>query len=171
MRELLLLRHAKSAWDQPGRDDHERDLAPRGIQAAQAMGELIRREQLQPELVLCSTATRARRTLELAAAAWSDPPPVRHLRTLYLAAPGRMIEIVRRQAAGVGRLMLVGHNPGMGTLALRLLRERAGREAELLGEKFPTGAIAQIAFAAEGWGGIGEASGTLLAFHRPRDLD
>jgi phosphohistidine phosphatase len=169
MRDLLLLRHAKSAWDVPDLDDHDRDLAPRGVAAAGLIGDLLARERLVPDLVLCSTALRARATLDFAAARWPARPPVRHLRTLYLAAPGRMLEIARRQDDTVARLMLVGHNPGMGTLALRLLPH--DEDAAALGEKFPTGALARISFPAARWADVAFGTGELLAFHRPRDLD
>ena len=68
MRELLLLRHAKSSWDQPGMADHERDLDPRGLAAARRMGALLRERNLIPDLVLCSTARRTVHTWQLASA-------------------------------------------------------------------------------------------------------
>ena len=110
MRELLLLRHAKSNRDEPAAGDHERDLARRGERAAPQVGRLLRAEGLVPDLALCSTATRAKRTWELAAAELGREVPVRYLRTLYLAPPSRLLVTVRQQASDVGRLLLVGHN-------------------------------------------------------------
>ncbi len=172
MRELLLFRHAKALQGQPAALDHERDLAPRGRRSARRMGQLLQDEGCLPSLVLCSTARRTVRTLELAAEAWTAEPAVRYLKTLYLAPPDRLLQAVRRQAADAVRLMLVGHNPGLQRLAVVLLAE--GEETApttRLTEKFPTGAIARIAFDTDAWSGLRPASGRLVAFWRPRDLE
>ncbi|RME97730.1 MAG: histidine phosphatase family protein, partial [Alphaproteobacteria bacterium] len=89
---LSLLRHAKSAWDTPIRSDFERPLARRGIKAARRIGVHVEREGLVPELVLCSSALRARETIELAAEAWEKQPEIRYLDRLYHAAPGVMLD-------------------------------------------------------------------------------
>jgi len=170
MLELLLFRHAKSRWDQPGAEDHDRDLAPRGEAAAPRMGALIASEKLLPDAVLCSTARRAARTWQLAASELESPPPVIHLRELYLAAPGALLEAVRRHGGPARRLLLVGHNPGLHALALELagagdpdLRDRSA-------EKFPTAALARLAFDGTRWRDLALRSGTLLGYWRPRDL-
>src|SRR3712207_852951 len=116
MLELLLLRHAKSRWDRPEDEDHERDLAPRGLEAAARIGRLIQEQNLIPELALCSTATRARRTWALAAAAIGWEIRTRYIRELYLAAPDEILGLIRQQE-GPKRLLLVGHNPGLHELA------------------------------------------------------
>src|SRR5437868_8884110 len=64
VRHLYLMRHAKSSWDDPGVDDHDRPLAPRGKQAMKLMARRLRKEGVHPDLVLCSSAKRARQTLE-----------------------------------------------------------------------------------------------------------
>jgi len=170
MRELLLLRHAKSAWDVPGLDDHDRDLAPRGVEAVPRMGRLIEDEGWRPDLVLCSTATRARRTLDLAMGEFAVAPEVKHLKSLYLASPGQLLAVIRRQADDTGRLLLVGHNPGMETLARRLVRASSTKPLRRLERKFPTAALARIGFDADHWSDIEEGQGDLLAFIRPKDL-
>src|SRR5512135_47045 len=63
-KRLFVLRHAKSSWDDPGLDDHERPLAPRGRRAVKSLGEYLRKHQIQPSQVLCSPARRTRETLE-----------------------------------------------------------------------------------------------------------
>jgi phosphohistidine phosphatase len=172
MLELLLLRHAKSAWDEPGVGDHERDLAPRGLRAAPRVGRLMREEGLVPDLALCSTATRARRTWELVAAELGREVPVQHLRGLYLAPPARMLDAVRRQDAGTARrIVLVGHDPGMHALAARLAGVGDPALVQLVREKFPTGALARFGLpeGQGGWRAAGEPC-ELLGFWRPRDL-
>jgi phosphohistidine phosphatase len=117
---------------------------------------------------LCSTATRARRTWELVRAALAKAPETSYLDELYLAPPGRMLQLVRQHGKGAKRLLLVGHNPGMQALALRLARVGDASLRRALAEKFPTGALARLSFEAEKWKEL--ESGRLLNFWRPRDL-
>ena len=170
MLELLLLRHAKSRWDEPGAQDHDRDLAPRGELAATRMGRLIRNQGLRPELVLCSTARRAVHTWRLVEAELGDLPPLHYDDRLYLALPDRMIEVLAERGAGTGRILLVGHDPGMHSLAVRLATtgDRAWRAA--LAAKFPSGALALFAFVAHDWADLATQGGELRGFWRPREL-
>ncbi|MCS6780687.1 MAG: histidine phosphatase family protein [Geminicoccaceae bacterium] len=172
MRELLLLRHAKSAWDVPGLDDHARDLAPRGKKAAKKMGALLAEKDLLPDLVLCSTAKRAVRTLELVAEQLPRPLEVRCLDALYLASEEAMLKLVRAQDDAVRRLMLVGHDPGFHRLALELVGA-ADAEAIRTGlvQKFPTGALAHLALPIAHWAEIAPGKARLVAFYKPRELD
>lgn len=171
MLDLLLFRHAKSELGPPGQDDHERDLAARGEVAAPRMGRLLAEAGLVPDLVLCSTARRARRTWELASAVLDAAPPVSHLRSLYMAPPQHLLQTVHRQEPAVRRLMLVGHNPGLHGFALRLAgKGDEGRRTDLAA-KLPTAALVRIGFAADDWGSVAFGSGELLGFWRPRDLD
>jgi phosphohistidine phosphatase len=170
MLELLLFRHAKSRWDRPGAEDHDRDLAPRGEAAAPRMGALIASEKLQPDAVLCSTARRAARTWQLAAAELEPAPPVAHLRELYLAAPAALLELVRRRGGETRRLMLVGHNPGLHAFAVELAGAGDPDLRARLAEKYPTAALARLAFDGTRWRDLSPRSGTLLGLWRPRDL-
>ena len=171
MPELLLLRHAKSDWQDMSLDDHDRPLAPRGRRAAPRMGQYLHDRELEPDLVLCSTARRARETLELVLTALASKPQIRYLKTLYLAPPSRMIAVIRRQSPVCGRILLIAHNPGMQNLALELVR--SGRRAatgpeRALAEKYPTAALARFQVAA--WDSLGRKPAKLLDFVKPRDL-
>ena len=170
MLELLLLRHAKSRWDEPGVDDHDRDLAPRGLKAAQRMGELLAAEDLLPDLVLCSTARRAMHTWQLVATAAGAAPPVRFDSRLYLAAPATMIAVARESGGTAGRLMLVGHDPGMHQLAVALAARGDPSQRRHLAGKYPTGALARFEIQAERWADFHGEPTALLGFWRPRDL-
>jgi phosphohistidine phosphatase len=169
--DLLLLRHAKSSWDVPGIQDHDRDLAPRGEQAAPRMGRLLATLGLVPDRVLCSTARRAVRTWELAGAALEPAPEVIHRREVYMAAPGQLLEAIRRHGGTARRLMLIGHNPGLQALGVRLVGEGDAKLRARLAEKLPTAALARIGFAAARWDEVAWHRGRLLGFWRPRDLD
>lgn len=170
MRELLVLRHAKSRWDQPTVDDHDRTLAPRGLDAARTMGALIAEAGWLPERILCSTATRAKETLALAREHWPAEPPIptSELATLYLAAPSRILEIVRRQPDAVARIMLVGHNPGLQSFVSRLAGHGDKTQLRAIETKFPTAALALIALDVDSWRDVAWTIGRLVDFRVPR---
>jgi phosphohistidine phosphatase len=170
MLELLLLRHAKSRWDQPGVRDLDRDLAPRGEKAAPRIGRLMAAEGLLPDLVLCSPARRAMHTWQLVAAQLQASPEVRHDDGLYLAPPGRLIELLRREGGRRPRLLILGHNPGLQALAVKLVGEGKPALRAALAEKFPTAALARIGFEIAAWAELAPRSGRLLGYWRPRDL-
>lgn len=170
MPELLLLRHAKSGWDDPSLGDFERPLAPRGRRAAPVMARYMRERCLLPDLVLCSTAARACETWELVQPELGVDPPVRLLQALYLAGPARLLAVLTRVAPDTGRVLLIGHNPGLESLAARLARSGRPEDLRALEEKFPTAALARIAFDGP-WADLAESGGTLAGFVQPRDLE
>src|SRR4051794_15493439 len=110
-RQLLLLRHAKSSHDDPDLADHDRPLASRGRRAAAAMGRYMRGHDLRPALVLCSSAVRARKTLDGVADGLEASPELRIESELYEASPRGLLERLRRIDEAVPSAMLVGHNP------------------------------------------------------------
>jgi phosphohistidine phosphatase len=99
-RQLFLLRHAKSSWDEP-LAGHDRPLAPRGCKAAKRIGAHVRREQIRVALVLCSSARRARETLDLVA----PPGEVRIEHELYGATAAELLERLRRVPDDVDAVM------------------------------------------------------------------
>ena len=160
-RRLLLLRHAKSSWDDPSLADHDRPLAPRGRRAAKRMGAHLRDEQVEIALVLCSSATRARQTLERV----EPPGEVRIESSLYGAGAQQLLERVRRVSDEAESVMLVGHNPAMEDLTVLLTDADS-----LAGEKFPTGALATLTFSGS-WRQLGPGKARLESFVAPRKLD
>ena len=130
MKIVLLLRHAKSAWGQPGLDDHERPLNRRGERAAEAMAEHIVRNVPRPDLILCSTAVRTRQTLAPLVHRLTVPaPPIALERGLYLASADVLLERLRAITEEVGTVLLIGHNEGIGELAENLAG--SGRATDL----------------------------------------
>ena len=170
MRRLMLLRHAKSDWTRPGTRDHERALAPRGREAAPRIGAYMVHHGLTPDLVLCSTATRARQTWDLVAAAFSDAPPTVYEASLYEAGANALLDVVKQTKGGVHVLLLAGHNPGLHDLAQRLIAAGDTDARQRLSEKFPTGALAVIDFAVDDWRKLHPRSGRLDRFVVPRAL-
>ncbi|TMJ40502.1 MAG: hypothetical protein E6G89_08205 [Alphaproteobacteria bacterium] len=99
MLRLMLLRHAKSSWTDPGRDDHDRPLTPRGQKSAPLIGRFMRNQKLVPELVLCSPARRARETWKLASAELRSAPRLLLEDALYdFGNGGRILDMVRAKA-------------------------------------------------------------------------
>lgn len=170
MRHLLLLRHAKSAWDEPELADVDRPLAARGRKTAPLLAHWLDQQQLTPDLVLCSPARRVQETWELMRPVLGEGVPTKILRTLYLAGRSRLLAALRRTPEDVRTLLLIGHNPGLAGLALSL--SGVGREKALarMAKKFPTAGLAVISFDAEQWSTIGAGGGKLEAFVRPKDL-
>jgi phosphohistidine phosphatase len=167
-RRLYLLRHAKSSWKDERLADHDRPLAGRGKRAAKAIAGHLRKQGIEPELVLCSTATRARETLAGIRAVLGDGE-VRLERELYRAGPGVLLARLHAVPEAVGSVMVIGHNPGLEDLALLLARR--GSTVRELEAKFPTGALATLALRGSDWAGLDRASADLIAFVRPRDLE
>jgi phosphohistidine phosphatase len=120
-RRLYLLRHAKSSWKDEGLADHDRPLARRGRRAAKAMGRHLREQEVEPELVLCSTARRARETLEGVAASLG-PGAIRIEPGLYGAGPDGLLARLHGIAPPIGSVMVIGHNPALEQLVLLLAR-------------------------------------------------
>ena len=120
MKSLLLVRHAKSAWDDWSLADHDRPLAPRGRRAVPKVAAFMASEGLFPAIVLCSTAVRARQTWDLMAPAIGESAEVHYVPSLYGASPGTMIEVVAAHGDERSPVMLVAHNPGTEDLARAL---------------------------------------------------
>ena len=172
MKILLLLRHAKSSWKHPDLADFDRPLNKRGRKAAVRMGAFLAAEGLRPDGVLCSAARRAQDTWTLAAEALGDKVPTKTYRSLYLAAPARLLEVIRRQPADLDRLLLIGHNPGMASLIRRLAGPQSdARALARVTEKYPTAALAELHFAGETWSALAPGSARLRRCVIPSDLD
>ncbi|MCI0394718.1 MAG: histidine phosphatase family protein [Chloroflexi bacterium] len=162
MKTLLILRHAKSSWDNARLADHDRPLNKRGKEDAPRMGRLIRKEELIPDLIITSTAERALATAEAAAEASGYEGEIRRTRELYLAGPETYLAVLRKLPAGAQRVMVVGHNPGMEELVELLI----GRP-----ERMPTAALAQVELPVGQWGELDEETkGRLLNLWWPKEL-
>src|SRR5687768_9096046 len=158
VKTLLVLRHAKSSWDDAALDDHERPLNARGERDAPRIGQLAREEGLVPELIVSSDAVRAR----LTAAAMADATGGRILLDprLYHASAKDILAALRSVVEdNLETVMIVGHNPGLEELVAVLTGEL---------EHLPTAALAQIELPIEGWSDLDTATrGTLIGMWRP----
>lgn len=164
MKTLMLLRHAKSSWKDESLEDHERPLNKRGKKTAPVMGHLIRDQGLVPELIVSSTAVRARKTAEAAAHACGYPGEVSLSEDLYLATAGEILRYAQeRTEETLSRVLLVGHNPGMEELVNVLTGKR---------ERFPTAALAVLELDIDSWRKLElGVHAQLKGLWRPKELD
>jgi phosphohistidine phosphatase len=169
-KRLFVLRHAKSSWENPGLDDHERPLAPRGVHALALMSEHMRAAGINPELVLCSSSRRTRETLEGIGVAAEQL--IEH--ELYSASAGEVLERLRRVPEGIGSAMLIGHNPTIQMLVLRLASHDKADDGAfkraVVERKFPTGALATLEFD-RGWDELAAGCARLVEFVTPKELN
>jgi phosphohistidine phosphatase len=165
-RQLFVLRHAKSSWDDPGLDDHERPLAPRGQRAVKVLREYLKGKGIEPALVLSSSSRRTRETLE-----GIQPGGEQLIESeLYGADAGGLIERLRRVPDDVPSVMVIGHNPAVQVLVLRLAAGAAD-DPELADarRKFPTGALATLEIDCE-WSELRPGCARLSSFVSPKRM-
>lgn len=165
MKILLLLRHGKAAGSDPA-GDHARALTERGQDQARLIGTLIRRLGLEPDLAFVSDARRTRETAELALG--PDLLGIIHLDgELYAASPQKILSVIQAAAEDAARVLVVGHNPGIGEVARALAG--SGEPQALVGLQggFPTGALADLEFDARTWSDLRFGAGSLSRFVVP----
>lgn len=169
-RSLLLLRHAKSSWDDPQLDDFDRPLAKRGIEAAPRIAREIVQRGWTPDHALVSPALRTLQTWELVAEILPGSIPHDFVPTIYEAPAERVLAAVRAAPAGAQCLLVVGHNPGLEDLAALIASpESDDRAMARLAAKFPTAALARFNF--EGpWRALDPGTAKLEAMVTPKEL-
>ncbi|SDD58706.1 phosphohistidine phosphatase [Algoriphagus faecimaris] len=118
MKKIILVRHAKSSWEKPFLRDHDRPLAERGIKAAPEMGKRLKSRNIEPDLILSSTAERAKSTAQLISKELQQSDALVRLdKNLYHASPPTLLSIIRKLPESLETVLLVGHNPGLNDLA------------------------------------------------------
>lgn len=171
MKTLLLMRHAKAVPAGDAVSDHERPLAPRGREAAPGVGAWLKKRKLVPGLVICSTAKRVQETLDLVLGAFPHKPAVKKSRQLYMALPREILAEIARTPGDTATLMVLGHNPGIGTLAHWLAGYGDKQHIARVAAKFPTAALAVLEFDVESWKEVDAGTGTLRHYVTPKGGD
>jgi phosphohistidine phosphatase len=174
LKRLYILRHAKAVPAEPSAGDFARELSGRGHADAMRLGVWLGQNGMQPDLVMCSPARRAVETWQDVSLAFAKPPDAQFSPTLYLAAPGVILAELRKATARTGSLMAVGHNPGLESLALHLVKrprdDKAKTRLRAMTAGFPPCALGIFDFEIERWKDLGAAEGELTHFVRPKDL-
>jgi phosphohistidine phosphatase len=163
MKTLLLLRHAKSSWKDADLDDHDRPLNKRGKRDAPRMGQLLAEEKLLPELIVCSTARRARKTAEHVIHASGYRGETRMTADLYDATGSQLRQFVESLPDAASRVLLIGHNPGLEELL-----------EGLIGQYVPlsTAALAHVELQGQTWHDLAaDSPARLIKVWQPRELE
>jgi len=167
-RELLVLRHAKSAWDSDAVTDRARPLSARGQRDAPRMGALLASRGLLPEFVLASPARRAQETVALLLTALGGSPVVQTEDRLYGPDLASLLEVIGETDPAIQRLLIVGHNPGLEILVQFLAESSAEHGGG--GKFFPTCTLAHLRTSGD-WHDLQDGASALIEIVRPRELD
>ncbi|VAW93313.1 Phosphohistidine phosphatase SixA [hydrothermal vent metagenome] len=166
-RELIILRHCKSDWDNNIRQDEQRPLSQRGIDNAEIMGQWMIKQSIVPDLVLCSTAIRARQTLALVNLSLNLPEDrIQFQKELYLASMSTLLQFLSKVDKSYRSVMMVGHNPGLDYLVDHVSSIRP--ELTSSGKLMTTGCLAYFQ-CPDDWHVLKQC-GKLLSITRPADI-
>jgi phosphohistidine phosphatase len=168
MHQLLLLRHAKAARDLPDVADRDRPLTTRGRRDTMDLRAAMRNFGLAPDLVLVSPSKRTMETLD-GLEPWDDTPLIEPVEQLYLADARQLLEILQDVAETVRSVLLIGHNPGLHDLAVRLAGAPGTEPAQRIAGKFPTASLAEFSVTGP-WHALKPGSARLVRFLSPQAL-
>jgi phosphohistidine phosphatase len=167
---LTVLRHAKSSWDEAELNDIDRPLNARGRKAARQVGRELERRHFRFDAVFASPATRVRETLEELAEGFGESWEIRFDERIYAASAETLFDLVRSIPEDVHAPLLVGHNPGLQELILRLTQDDGADLRRRVGTKFPTAAVAAITLPVPRWDEVTLDSGEIRELILPREL-
>ncbi len=170
MRRLFLVRHAK-AEPAVGRSDYERALTDRGREDARRVAGALAARDMLPDLLIHSGALRTKQTAEIFAGEWPRRVELQEELGLYDATQGMLYARVRALSDSHVSIGLVGHNPGIGELAVSLAGVGAYSELRRMAAKFPTCAVAALDFSVPVWDDIERKTALLALFLTPSELE
>lgn len=160
MKILMLMRHAKSTWSDEYPEDFERPLNKRGLRDAPKMGRLMAEQVVTPDCIITSAARRAVDTAAAVASTSGYEGGLFVTRELYHAPANTYLELAGRQPDTVQRILMIGHNPGIG----QLVEQLSGQATDM-----PTGAVACFDVDLQKWSDLLDSPRTMEAFWRPRE--
>jgi phosphohistidine phosphatase len=162
MKNLLVLRHAKSDWNNPNMSDFERPLNGRGLRSALQMGAFLQEKKLEPDLIVSSPAVRAKDTAELIKDAAQFLTELKFEPRIYEATVNDLIDVLKQIPKSCQVLLIVGHNPGFENLIESLTGET---------REMPTAALAEVHLNIEDWSEIDVGQGNLKNLYKPKELE
>lgn len=162
MRTLLLMRHAKSSWKDESLADNERPLNERGKSAATCMGRFLAANDLVPDVIVCSTAKRARQTAKRVKKAAGCEADVIKSAALYFRGPSAYLDAAAQVSADAMTALIIGHNPDLESLVFKI----AGKHFTI-----PTAAIVHLIADVGEWTGLAEGRALRIeGVYRPKEL-
>lgn len=121
MKKLVIIRHAKSSWDEPFLNDHDRPLAERGLKDAPKMAKRLKKENIFPDAIISSDAVRAKATAVITAEQLDYPTKkIDFIKGLYHGSVSQILSEIKKTDESVKTLFLIGHNPGLNDLIWKL---------------------------------------------------
>jgi phosphohistidine phosphatase len=168
---LTIMRHAKSSWDDPGLKDFNRPLNERGRKSARAVGRELKRRGMRFDQAIASPAVRVRETLEQLAKGFGKAVDVRFDPEIYAAGVQTLLDLVRAIPGEVHAPLIVGHDPGLQELLLRLTRDDRQGLRRKVAAKFPTAALAVVELPAVRWSEVATDLGEIVELLVPRELE
>ncbi len=163
--QLILTRHAKSSWDESGLSDHDRPLAKRGRQSADAIGRWLLTKGYIPQIIQCSTAKRTQETWLRIEKFIAQSCHVSYQPGLYHGHPESILQCLIGAAGSP--VMVIGHNPGIGSFAESIVQEVPSHPAFF---QYPTAATLVCEFPVNRWSEITLGTAEVLDFVVPREL-
>ena len=162
MKNLLLMRHGKSSWKDESLKDHERPLKKRGVKDSKLIAKQIKKSDLIPDLILASTAQRAKETVEIIIDTIGYKNKLVYSDKLYMGEPQDFIKVLNKQAQDHDTIMIVAHNPGLEAY-LQII------DGEI--EALPTAALGYLTLVIDDWKDITlDTMGELIGFWTPKEL-
>ncbi len=163
MKNLILIRHAKSSWKYPELDDFDRPLNNRGKRDAPIMGEHLAQQEIMPDLILSSPAKRAIKTAGIISQKTDFPlKNIIEDEKIYAASYSTLLSIIQQIEDGYESVLLIGHNPAITQLAVFLTNH--------LIENIPTCGVVSVTFETTAWKKVSEGTGTMKFFNYPKNL-
>jgi phosphohistidine phosphatase len=162
MKTLLLMRHAKSSWKDESLSDHERPLKKRGKKDSKLIAKVIKKKDLTPDLILCSSAVRTKETAEVLTDALDYEGKVIYSDELYMGEPQDFVSALKDVNNKYDAVMIVAHNPGLEAY-LQII------DGEI--EAVPTGGLGYLVLVLDDWKDISlDTMGDLIGFWKPKEL-
>lgn len=163
MKTLLLMRHAKSSWKDEHLGDHERTLKKRGRKDAKNMAKIIQKNDLVPDLILCSSAVRAVETVEVVAETLGYKNEIIYSDALYMGEPNNFVEALKAVDKHIEKVMIVAHNPGLEAY-LQII------DGEI--ESLPTAGLGYLMLGIDKWKDLSfETMGDLVGYWTPKSIE
>ena len=163
MKSIILFRHGKSEWNIDYDTDHSRPLASRGKKAAELMGIFLMEKDEIPDLIICSTAIRAKETLQRAAKAGHWSSSIKFEPEIYGGSPSKILSIAKEQLDSFKSICFIGHEPNFSMFI--------SRTCTISPIRFTTANMAKINFKVDSWKNLRFNEGLLAWHQRPKELN
>ncbi len=163
MKQLIIARHAKSSWDDFSVADHERPILEKGKRKSEKIAAALKQKGIQPDLIVSSTAKRAKETAAILANGLGYPiDKIRYEKTIYHADIDDIFNELFSLDNSISTVMVVGHNP--------TLTDMVNHFSKTMIDNLPTSAVALITFKTDKWEETGLAKFKLKFILRPREV-